>query len=159
MWHEFSVKPITERNTTPNYFQHSIKNRSNITSPGTKLELAHTIHSNYTIHSNSLWLNCFPSSSYLFISLFIFLSLNVLSNFLYIFLHFTVVDRINKSLRTASPDTYKVVDAIVDALTSQRPQTRYVVGLDAKVIVFISYLPTFIVDPIFTRLRQLLVRD
>ncbi|KAJ7373886.1 hypothetical protein OS493_009210 [Desmophyllum pertusum] len=70
-----------------------------------------------------------------------------------------IVDRINKSLRTASPDIYKVVDAIVDALTSQRPQTRYVVGLDAKVVVFISYLPTFIVDPIFTGLRQLLVRD
>ena len=46
----------------------------------------------------------------------------------------------------ASPDTYKVVDAIIDALTSQQPQTRYVVGWEAKRIVFISYLPTFIAD-------------
>jgi len=46
----------------------------------------------------------------------------------------------------ASPDTYKVVDAIVDCLTSQRPQTRYVVGLEAKLIVFMSYFPTFIAD-------------
>ena len=46
----------------------------------------------------------------------------------------------------ASPDTYKVVDAIVDGLTSQRPQTRYVVGLEAKLSVFVSYFPTFIAD-------------
>lgn len=46
----------------------------------------------------------------------------------------------------ASPDTYKVVDAIVDGLTSQRPQTRYVVGLEAKLSVFMSYFPTFIAD-------------
>ena len=45
-----------------------------------------------------------------------------------------------------SPDTLKVVDAIVDALTSQRPQTRYVVGLDGKRMVSMSYLPTFIAD-------------
>ena len=48
--------------------------------------------------------------------------------------------------KIASPDTYKVVDAIVDGLTSQRPQTRYVVGLEAKLSVFTSYLPTFITD-------------
>ena len=48
--------------------------------------------------------------------------------------------------KVASPDTYKVVDAIVDGLTSQRPQTRYVVGLEAKLSVFMSYLPTFIID-------------
>ncbi|KAL9980790.1 hypothetical protein ACROYT_G009428 [Oculina patagonica] len=51
-----------------------------------------------------------------------------------------------KLAKDASPDIYKVVDAIVDGLTSQRPQTRYVVGLDAKQIVFMSYLPTFITD-------------
>ena len=45
-----------------------------------------------------------------------------------------------------SPDTYKVVDAIVDGLTSQRPQTRYVVGLDGKRLVLMSYLPTFFTD-------------
>lgn len=46
----------------------------------------------------------------------------------------------------ASPDTYKVVDALVDALTSQRPQTRYAVGFDAKVLNFLSFLPTSIAD-------------
>ena len=46
----------------------------------------------------------------------------------------------------ASPDTYKVVDGLVDALTSQRPQTRYAVGSDAKLINFISFLPTSIAD-------------
>ena len=46
----------------------------------------------------------------------------------------------------SSPDTYKVVDAIVDGLTSQQPQTRYVVGMDAKPIVLMSNFPTFIVD-------------
>ena len=45
-----------------------------------------------------------------------------------------------------SPDTYKVVDAIVDGLTSQRPQTRYVVGKDAKRLVLMSNFPTFIGD-------------
>ena len=48
--------------------------------------------------------------------------------------------------KVLSPDTYKVVDAIVDALTSQGPQTRYVVSLEAKRMVFMSYLPTFIAD-------------
>ena len=54
-----------------------------------------------------------------------------------------------KMEKAASPCTYKVVDAIVDGLTSQRPQTRYVVGLDAKLMVFIPYLPTFIADYVF----------
>ncbi|XP_020613761.1 retinol dehydrogenase 7-like [Orbicella faveolata] len=53
----------------------------------------------------------------------------------------------------SSPDTYKVVDAIVAALTSQRPQTRYVVGLDGKLMVFLSYLPTFIADYVL-RVKQ-----
>ena len=53
-------------------------------------------------------------------------------------------------LNNASSDTYKVVDAIIDGLTSQRPQTRYVVGLDAKLGVLISYLPTFIADRLMT---------
>ncbi|KAL9980789.1 hypothetical protein ACROYT_G009427 [Oculina patagonica] len=59
------------------------------------------------------------------------------------------IKRILKFDKTASPDTYKVVDAIVDGLTSQRPQTRYLVGLDAKWVVFMSYLPTFIADRFF----------
>jgi len=48
--------------------------------------------------------------------------------------------------KETSPDTYKVVDAIVDGLTSQGPQTRYVVGTDAKRIVLMSSFPTFIGD-------------
>ncbi|XP_078358700.1 retinol dehydrogenase 16-like isoform X1 [Oculina patagonica] len=59
---------------------------------------------------------------------------------------------ISKSSEKASPDTYKVVDAVVDALTSQRPRTRYAVGLDAKVSIFMStFLPTFITDYLFAR--------
>jgi len=46
----------------------------------------------------------------------------------------------------SSQDTYKVVDAIVDGLTSQRPQTRYVVGMDTKPIVLLSNFPRFVVD-------------
>ena len=65
------------------------------------------------------------------------------------FFHLTVVNGTLKLEKMASPDKYKVVDAIVDGLTSQRPQTRYAVGLDAKRIVFISYLPTFIADRLF----------
>ncbi|XP_073239410.1 retinol dehydrogenase 7-like [Porites lutea] len=61
------------------------------------------------------------------------------------------LEKIKKGLRKlastqASPDTYKVVDALVDALTSQRPQTRYAVGFDAKLLNFISFLPTSIAD-------------
>ena len=48
--------------------------------------------------------------------------------------------------KETSSDSYKVVDAIVDGLTSQRPQTRYVVGTDAKRIVLMSNFPTFIAD-------------
>ena len=46
----------------------------------------------------------------------------------------------------ACTDTYKVVDAIVDALKSQRPQARYVLGFDAKLYNLISLLPTSIGD-------------
>jgi len=60
------------------------------------------------------------------------------------------VDTLVKRQNAASADTYKVVDAIIDGLTSQRPQTRYVVGLDAKLFLLISYLPTFIADPLLT---------
>ena len=48
--------------------------------------------------------------------------------------------------KEVSPETYKVVDAIVDSLTSQGPQTRYVVGTDAKRSVLMSNFPTFIAD-------------
>jgi len=43
------------------------------------------------------------------------------------------------------------VDAVIDALISQRPQTRYPVGLDAKVSIVISFLPTFIADYFFQK--------
>ncbi|XP_022792972.1 retinol dehydrogenase 7-like [Stylophora pistillata] len=56
-----------------------------------------------------------------------------------------------KVSESANPDTYKVVDAVIDALTSQRPKTRYAVGLDAKVSIFISFMPTFIADSFFRR--------
>lgn len=46
----------------------------------------------------------------------------------------------------ACADTYKVADAIVDALKSQRPQARYVLGFDAKLYNLISLLPTSIGD-------------
>jgi len=62
------------------------------------------------------------------------------------FFFFADVDTLGKRLKMASPDTYKVVDALIDGLTSRRPQTRYVVGLDAKLLVLLSYLPTFIAD-------------
>ena len=60
------------------------------------------------------------------------------------------VDTLGKRRKNASSDTYKVVDALIHGLTSQRPQTRYVVGLDAKLLVLISYLPTFITDRFLT---------
>lgn len=63
----------------------------------------------------------------------------------------TVKKGISKSSRTASSDTSKVVDAVIDGLISQRPQTRYPVGLDAKVSIFISLLPTFIADYLFRK--------
>lgn len=47
-------------------------------------------------------------------------------------------------------DPSSVVDAIVDALTSQQPQTRYVVGEDAKWLIFLSYLPAFVLDRKFS---------
>ena len=72
--------------------------------------------------------------------------------FFFLYFHFSTVKKgIIKSFNTASADTFKVVDAVVDALTSQRPQTRYAVGLDAKVFIFLSFLPTFIPDYLFGR--------
>ncbi|XP_067037081.1 dehydrogenase/reductase SDR family member 9-like isoform X1 [Acropora muricata] len=54
------------------------------------------------------------------------------------------IKRLNQT--QSSPDTFKVVDAVVDALTSQKSQTRYAIGQDAKMAIFISFLPTFIAD-------------
>ena len=50
----------------------------------------------------------------------------------------------------ASPHTYQVVDSIVDALTSQAPRDRYLVGLDARFFfVWMARLPTAVADFIF----------
>ena len=74
-----------------------------------------------------------------------------ISQFVFILQSFSLSFLVKKGIRKltstlASPDTYKVVDALVDALTSQRPQTRYAVGFDAKLFNFISFLPTSIAD-------------
>ncbi|CAH3189779.1 unnamed protein product, partial [Porites lobata] len=52
----------------------------------------------------------------------------------------------------ACADTYKVVDAIVDALKSQRPQARYVLGFDAKLYNLILLLPTSIGDRLLPKI-------
>lgn len=64
------------------------------------------------------------------------------------------LEKLKKGIRKvrekqASPDTFKVIDAVVDALTSHRPQTRYAVGQDAKISIFVSFLPTIIADYLF----------
>ena len=75
-----------------------------------------------------------------------------IAEFIFLSFHFSTVKKgISNSSNTASADTFKVVDAVIDALTSQRPQTRYAVGLDAKVSIFLSFLPTFIPDYLFGR--------
>lgn len=60
---------------------------------------------------------------------------------------------------STSPHTYQVVDAVVDALTSQAPRDRYLVGLDARFfLVWLVRLPTVVADFIIMRvmLRNLL---
>lgn len=49
----------------------------------------------------------------------------------------------------ASPRTHKVVNSVVHALTSRNPRTRYVIGLDAKALVWLSMLPAGITDFLF----------
>ena len=73
------------------------------------------------------------------------------SNLLMLSFYLTAVHGLTKNLAACSTDTYKVVDAIVDGLTSHRPQTRYAVGLEAKVLVFISYFPTFIANRLLNK--------
>ncbi|KAJ7371558.1 retinol dehydrogenase [Desmophyllum pertusum] len=52
-----------------------------------------------------------------------------------------------------SPHTYKVVDSVVDALTSQSPRDRYLVGLDARFFyISMARLPTVVADFIVKRL-------
>ncbi|KAL9950830.1 hypothetical protein ACROYT_G043394 [Oculina patagonica] len=53
---------------------------------------------------------------------------------------------------TSSPHTYQVVDAVVDALTSQTPRDRYLVGLDAQFFfASLAWLPTVVTDFYVTR--------
>ena len=54
---------------------------------------------------------------------------------------------------SSSPHTSDVVDAVVDALTSQSPRDRYLVGLDARfMFVWLARLPTSVADFILARL-------
>ena len=50
---------------------------------------------------------------------------------------------------------YLVVDAVLDALTSQKPRDRYVVGSDAWfVLAMVSWLPAFVMDSIIRKLLK-----
>ncbi|XP_031568422.1 short-chain dehydrogenase/reductase family 9C member 7-like [Actinia tenebrosa] len=51
-----------------------------------------------------------------------------------------------KSIRHISSDFSKVVSAVEDAVTLQRPRDRYVVGLDAQFLCVLSMLPSSISD-------------
>ena len=52
-----------------------------------------------------------------------------------------------------SRHTSEVVEAVVDALTSQSPRDRYLVGLDARfTLVWIARLPSSVADFILTRM-------
>ncbi|KAJ7371560.1 retinol dehydrogenase [Desmophyllum pertusum] len=54
-----------------------------------------------------------------------------------------------------SSRTYQVVDAVVDALTSQSPRDRYLVGFDARFFfAWMFWLPAVVVDFIMTSLIQ-----
>ena len=58
----------------------------------------------------------------------------------------------------SSPNTYQVVDAAVDALTSQAPRDRYLVGIDARfLLVWLARLPTVVADLIYARMFRHLV--
>lgn len=55
----------------------------------------------------------------------------------------------------ASPHLYKVVDAIVHALTSQYPKSRYVVGWDANLLwIWVSRLPAGVGDALLNLLGE-----
>ena len=57
---------------------------------------------------------------------------------------------------SCSPHTYQVVDAVVDALTSQAPRDRYLVGLDARVLVWLSWFPSAVSDFLLTGFIKLI---
>lgn len=50
-----------------------------------------------------------------------------------------------------SSNTYKVVNAVVDALMSNNPQTRYQVGLDSKLLTLLALFPSSGLDMFFQR--------
>jgi len=55
--------------------------------------------------------------------------------------------------KTMSKDLYKVVDAYTHALTAKYPKIRYIVGMDARSIAFLSSVtPEWLVDNIMIRL-------
>lgn len=55
----------------------------------------------------------------------------------------------------ASPHLHKVVDTLVHALTSRYPQTRYVVGWDAKLLwIWVSRLPAGVGDALLNLLGE-----
>lgn len=55
----------------------------------------------------------------------------------------------------ASPHLYKVVDAIIHSLVSQYPQSRYVVGWDAKLLwIWVSWLPASMGDALLNLLGE-----
>ena len=51
-----------------------------------------------------------------------------------------------------SSHTYKVVNAVIDALMSSDPRIRYQVGIDSKLLTFMSLFPTSGPDKVLTRL-------
>jgi len=61
----------------------------------------------------------------------------------------------HKGLDMCSGHTYKVVNAVVDALMSNNPQTRYQVGLDSKLVTFMALLPSSGPDMVLQRLSSL----
>ncbi|KAM8945447.1 retinol dehydrogenase 7-like [Pelodytes ibericus] len=63
---------------------------------------------------------------------------------------------VNKMLLQSSDKGYEVIDAIVHALTSDKPKTRYLVAsVMEKIMVYLSlYLPTFLTDAGFSLLIE-----
>lgn len=47
-----------------------------------------------------------------------------------------------------SPHTYKIVDGVVEALTSESPRDRYLIGLDTPVYAWLARLPAVYGDVI-----------
>lgn len=60
----------------------------------------------------------------------------------------------HKGLAMSSSHTYKVVNAVVDALMSNNPQTRYQVGFDSKLVTIMALLPSYGPDMIFKQLQM-----